>query len=265
MQDFLDRTLLILGHEGIEALSAPLIALSGLGGVGGGTFLNLVRSGVKRFRLAENGVFDPPDMNRQAAAFASTLGRPKIEVYEELARDINPEIELELFPEGLSTGNLERFVEGSDVYIGVIDFEKGADVKAMTPDLLKRFNVPLFSAMVVGFGAILVAHHPKGMMPGEFWGLVRKRSAGEGFPSFMSGRFGSTVAERIDNSIRARKSPSTSIGGALAGAILASEVVAYLLRETDLVTRETVFAPRFIVVDPMRPIMEVVDVTAHES
>ncbi len=110
--------------------------------------------------------------------------------------------------------------------------------------------------MVVGFGAILVAHHPKGMMPGEFWGLVRKRSAGEGFPSFMSGRFGSTVAERIDNSIRARKSPSTSIGGTLAGAILASEVVAYLLRETDLVTRETVFAPRFIVVDPMRPIME---------
>jgi len=78
--------------------------------------------------------------------------------------------------------------------------------------------------MVVGFGAILVAHHPKGMMPGEFWGLVRKRSAGEGFPSFMSGRFGSTVAERIDNSIRARKSPSTSIGGTLAGAILASEV-----------------------------------------
>jgi len=182
MQGFLDRTFLILGHEGIEVLSAPLIAISGLGGVGGGTFLNLVRSGVKRFRLAENGVFDTPDMNRQAAAFASTLGRPKIEVYEELARGINPEIELELFPEGLLTGNLERFLDGSDVNIGVIDFEKGADVKAMTPDLLKRFNVPLFSAMVFGFGAILVAHHPEGMMPDEFWGLARKRSAGEGFP-----------------------------------------------------------------------------------
>ncbi len=265
MQGFLDRTFLILGHEGIDVLSAPLIALSGLGGVGGGTFLNLVRSGVKRFRLAENGVFDPPDMNRQAAAYASTMGRPKIEVYEQLARDINPEVELELFPEGLLTGNLERFLEGSDVHVGVMDFEKGADVKAMTPDLLKRFSVPLFSAMVFGFGAILVAHHPEGMMPDEFWGLARKRSAGDGFPSFMSDRFGSTVAKRIDNSIRARKSPSTSIGGAFAGAILASEVVAYLLRGTDLVTRETIFAPRFMVVDPMRPTMDVGDVTAHES
>lgn len=263
MQGFLDRTFLILGHEGIEALSAPLIAISGLGGVGGGTFLNLVRSGVKRFRLAENGVFDPPDMNRQAAAFASTMGRPKIEVYEELARGINPEIELELFPEGLLIGNLELFLEGSDVYVGAMDFEKGADVKARTPDLLKRFNVPLFSSMVLGFGATLVAHHPEGMMPDEFWGLVKERSAGADFPTFMSGRFGSAVAERIENSIAAGKSPSTSIGGAFAGTVLASEVMAYLLRGTGLVNRETIFAPRFIAVDPMKPIMEVVDVTAH--
>jgi len=263
VQSFLDRTFVVLGHEGIEALSAPLIAISGLGGVGGGTFLNLVRSGVKRFRLAENGVFDPPDMNRQAAAFASTLGRQKIEVYEELARGINPEIELELFPEGLLVDNLEGFLEGSDVHVGVMDFEKGADVKAMTPDLLRRFNVPLFSAMVFGFGAILVAHHPEGMMPDEFWGLVRERSAGAGFPSFISRRFGSPLAERIENSIAARKSPSTSIGGAFAGAILTSEVMAYLLRGTDLVNRETIFAPRFMVVDPMAPIMEVGDVTAH--
>jgi len=265
MQGFLDRTSLILGNEGVDTLSAPLIALSGLGGVGGGTFLNLVRLGVRRFRLAENGLFDPPDMNRQAAAFASTLGRPKIEVYDELARGINPEVELELFPEGLLTGNLERFLEGCDVYVGAIDYEKGADVKAMTPALLKRFNVPLFSAMVFGFGAMLVAHHPKGMMPDEFWGLVRKRSAGEGFPSFMSGRFGSIITKRMDDSLRAGKSPSTSIGGAFAGAILASEVAAYLLRETDFVARDSIFAPRFIVIDPMRPIMEVVDVTARES
>ena len=263
MQGFLDRTLLVLGDEGIEALSTPLIAIAGLGGVGGGTFLNLVRSGVKRFRLAENGVFDPPDMNRQAAAFASTMGRPKIEVYEELARGINPEVELELFPEGLLTGNIERFLEGSDVYVGAIDVEKGADVKAMTPEMLKRFNVPLFSAMVVGFGTVLVAHHPEGMMPDEFWGLVRRRSSGARFPSFLSGRFGSTVARRIENSFAAGGGPSTSVGGAFAGAVLASEVMAYLLRATGLVDRETVYAPRFLVVDPMGPTMEVVDVTAH--
>ena len=106
MQEFLDRTLPILGQEGIEALSTPIVAFAGLGGVGGGSFLNLVRCGVKRFRLSENGIFDPPDMNRQAAAFASTLGHSKIEVYERLAHEINPEVELELFPEGTLVSNL---------------------------------------------------------------------------------------------------------------------------------------------------------------
>ena len=99
MQTFLDRTLPILGQEGIQALSTPLIAFAGLGGVGGGAFLNLVRCGVKRVRLAVNGVFDPPDINSQAAAFASTMDRSKITVYKRLAREINPEVALELFPE----------------------------------------------------------------------------------------------------------------------------------------------------------------------
>jgi len=263
MQSFLDRTLPILGKEGMEALSTPWIAFAGLGGVGGGAFLNLVRCGVKRFRLAENGVFDPPDMNRQAAAFASTMGRTKIEVYERLAREINPDVELELFPEGILAGNMERFLDGSDVYVGVIDLEKGADVKAMAPEFLRRFDIPLFTAGAFGFGALLVAHHPRGMMPDEFWGLMMKKSDGKGiFPSFVSDRFERTAMERIDRAAKSGKLATTSIGGALSGVLLASEVLAYLLRGTGLVNRDIVFAPRFAVIDLFRAVMEVVDVTA---
>jgi len=263
MQDFLDRTLPILGQEGIEALSTPLISFAGLGGVGGGAFLNLVRCGVKRFRLAENGIFDPPDMNRQAAAFTSTLDQPKIQVYERLAREINPEVDLELFPEGVLADNLERFMEGSDVYIGVIDVEKGEDIKAMTPELLKRFNIPLFSAAAFGFGALLVAHHPDGMMPDEFWSLVKRRSTGTGFiPSFVSDRLDPVVNERINSAAQRKKFATTSIGGALSGVLLASEVLTYLLRGTDLVSRDILFAPKFAVIDLLRPALEVADVTA---
>lgn len=263
MQTFLDRTLPILGQDGIEALSTPLIALAGLGGVGGGAFLNLVRCGVKRFRLAENGVFDPPDMNRQVGAFASTLDQPKIEVYERLAREINPEVELELFPEGTQVENLERFLKGADVHIGVIDVEKGADVKAMTPELLKRYNVPLFTAGALGFGALLVAHHPEGMMPDEFWTLLKKKSTGGGlFPSFIADRFEPTVMERIELAAKASKYATTGIGGAVSGALLASEVLAYLLRGTNLVNRDIIFAPKFAAIDLLRASMDVLDITA---
>ncbi len=266
MQDFFEPTFSLLGQEGRNILSHSLIAIAGLGGVGGGVFLNLVRCGVRRFRVAENGIFDPPDMNHQEAAFSSTMGRPKIEVYEQLARELNPEIELELFPKGVVSGNFMRFLDGSDIYVGAISTGKGVDIKTMTPALLRRFNIPLFTAGVFGFGAFLVAHHPKGMMPDEFWGLLRKRSTSENpFPSFISDRFEYPIMERITNAAKTGKITSTSIGGTLSGAVLASEILAYLLRRTNFVSRDIIFAPKFAVIDPLRAIMEIIDVTVESN
>ncbi len=142
-----------------------MVAIAGLGGVGGGAFLALVRCGVTRFRLAENGVFDPPDMNRQAGAFGHTMDRPKLDVSVELARSINPDLQVELFPEGITEDNLEPFLARADVHVGVIDAEKGHDVKAMTPALLEKHGLPMFTCGAIGFGALLVAHEPGGMMP----------------------------------------------------------------------------------------------------
>ena len=265
MHEFLARTLPLLGEEGIHALSQPLISISGLGGVGGGAFLNLVRCGVKRFRLAENGIFDPPDMNRQAAAFASTMGRPKLDVYAQLAREINPDVELELFPEGVQVANLERFLDGCDAHIGVIDVEKGADVKRMTPELLRRFHIPLFTAGVMGFGTLLVAHEPDGMMPDEFWGALQNQTADDLFASPVMKKFNQSMVGKLNSLSREGVFASTSVGGSLAGTVLAMEVLVYLLRGTGLIDREPVFAPRVIVLDLMGPVLEVVDAVALGS
>ncbi len=139
--------------------------------------------------------------------------------------------------------------------------EKGEEVKALAPGLLERFNIPVFSAMVIGFGAVMVAHHPDIMMPDKFWGMVNKRSGGKDFPSFIFNGFGPIVTERTLDALKSGKIPSTSTAGAFAGAILSSEVMAYLLRKTDLINRDIVFAPRFIMIDPMGPTIEVADVT----
>ena len=52
-QLFLDRALPIFTESGFETLKNKIVAFAGLGGVGGGAFLALVRCGVTRFRLAE--------------------------------------------------------------------------------------------------------------------------------------------------------------------------------------------------------------------
>ncbi|MCK9630238.1 MAG: ThiF family adenylyltransferase [Methanoregula sp.] len=251
-------------EEGIDALSKPVVAIGGLGGIGGVMFLAMVRLGIRRFRVSENGIFDPPDMNRQVGAYESTMGKPKLDVYVQLARDINPDIELELVPEGLSAGNLEAFLKGSDVYVGIIDVEKGFDVKAKTPELLKKFNIPLFTSGAIGFGTIMINHHPQGMMPDEFWDLVnaQSQSTSGALPSVMSERFNRITMERIDKTAaETGKYATTSIGANMAGTLMASEVTAYLLRDTPLVSREIVFAPKYMIVDLMNLTMEVRDAT----
>lgn len=249
--DFLNRSLPIFTEDGLAVLRDKVVALAGLGGVGGGAFLALVRCGVTHFRLAENGVFDPPDMNRQAGAFGQTMGRPKLDVYVELARSINPDLEIECFPAGITGDNLEGFLAGANVYVGVIDVEKGNDVKAMTPPLLEKHNLPMFTCGAIGFGALLVAHEPGGMMPEEFWRLVQERSAGSRglLPSFLGDLFDRPVMERIAEGRVSGTLPTTAIGALAANTLLACEVLVSLLRGTGLVDREPVFAPRFTVVD----------------
>ncbi len=250
---FHSRTLPILKEDGIQLLEKPLIAIAGLGGVGGGAFLALVRAGVKRFRLAENGIFDPPDMNRQVAAFGTSMDRPKLDVYVELAQSINPEIELELYPEGVTAENLESFIAGSAAYVGVIDVEKGADVKAMTDSLLQKYDIPMFTAGAIGFGALITNFHPQGMMPGEFWQKVKDRSDDEGglLPSYLRDFFAKTIIERIEVGAATGTVATTSIGGLCSNSLLASEVLAWILRDTDLVQREILFAPHFATIDLM--------------
>lgn len=248
---FHSRTRPILGDDGIRLLEQPLVGIAGLGGVGGGAFLALVRAGVKRFRLAENGLFDPPDMNRQAAAFGSSMDRPKLDVYVELARSINPVVELELYPEGVSGDNLESFIKSSDAYIGVIDVEKGADVKELTPALIKKYNVPLFTCGAIGFGALMVNHHPDGMMPDTFWKRVMEKSDGKPglMPSYLTSFFNDKVTARIQAGFTSGTVATTSIGGLSSNALLASEILAWLLRNTDFVQRDVLFAPHFATVD----------------
>jgi len=250
---FLDRTFPIIGQEGYSVLGESCLAISGLGGVGGGAFLALVRAGVRKFKLAENGVFDPPDMNRQAAAFGFTMGKTKLEVYEQWARSINPEIELTLFPEGITLDNMDALLEGCDAYIGVIDIEKGEDVKRATPTFLEKYGIPLFTCGVMGFGALMINYHPDKMMPDEFWKRTTEKyqeNPHDYLPAWLKRLFNPRIIDIVRDTFLSKGiAATTSIGGLCSNTLLASEVIMWLLRDTDLVEREIIFAPTLVALD----------------
>ncbi|QOY59965.1 tRNA threonylcarbamoyladenosine dehydratase [Thermophilibacter immobilis] len=88
-----DRLRLILGDEGLARLAQARVMVVGLGGVGSSCAEALARGGVGRLVLVDRDMVTPSNVNRQALAFTSTLGRDKAEVMREMVLDINPAAE----------------------------------------------------------------------------------------------------------------------------------------------------------------------------
>ena len=94
MEDWQDRTRLLIGDEGVNLLGSKHVLVVGLGGVGAYAAEQLARAGIGRMTIVDGDVVNKTNRNRQLLALASTLGRPKAEVMAERLRDINPDIEL---------------------------------------------------------------------------------------------------------------------------------------------------------------------------
>ena len=94
METINDRLLLILGEERFARLSRARVMVLGLGGVGSSCAEALTRGGVGSLVLVDRDVVAPSNINRQALAFQSTLGRPKAEVMTAMVADINPACEV---------------------------------------------------------------------------------------------------------------------------------------------------------------------------
>ena len=90
METATDRLRLILGEEGLGKLQDATVMVLGLGGVGSSCAEALARGGVGHLVLVDRDVVTPSNINRQALAFQSTIGRPKAEVMAAMVADINP-------------------------------------------------------------------------------------------------------------------------------------------------------------------------------
>ena len=88
--DAVSKLELIMGREGVERLAASTVMVLGLGGVGSNCVEALARGGVGRLIVVDHDVVQASNINRQAIAFHSTIGRKKTEVVRAMVADINP-------------------------------------------------------------------------------------------------------------------------------------------------------------------------------
>ena len=94
MDNWLERTELLLGKEKLDLLRQAHVLVVGLGGVGAYAAEMIARAGVGRMTIADADTVAPNNINRQLVALHSTVGRQKAEVLADRLRDINPAIGL---------------------------------------------------------------------------------------------------------------------------------------------------------------------------
>src|SRR5258707_10751559 len=168
--DAFDRNLGWFTDREQQSLKDKTIAIAGMGGVGGIHLLTLVRLGFSKFRIADMDTFDVANFNRQVGAMMSTLDQPKVEVLARMAKDINPEAQIEEFPEGVTQGNLDAFLRGVDLFIDGFDFFV-LDIRRKTFARCRELGIPAMTAAPVGMGVAFLIFTGDGLRFEDYFRL----------------------------------------------------------------------------------------------
>ena len=123
MENWDQRTALLLGEEKMERLRKAHVLVVGLGGVGAYAAEMICRAGVGHMTLVDADTVQPTNLNRQLVALHSTLGKEKAHILEERFKDINPAVELRVLPVFLKDENIPELLDASqyDFVVDAID------------------------------------------------------------------------------------------------------------------------------------------------
>jgi len=122
MTNWLTRTELILGKEGLQKLKDANVLVVGLGGVGAYAAEMICRSGVGSMTIVDGDTIHSTNRNRQLIALKSTEGFVKAEVMGQRLRDINPELNLTVIHEYLKDDKIADVLDkGFDYVVDAID------------------------------------------------------------------------------------------------------------------------------------------------
>ncbi len=135
----LDRNRQKVTREEQAALARRTVGVVGLS-VGNAVATTLALEGVAgRLKLADFDTLSLSNLNRIRASITD-LGLPKVVLAARQLATIDPYLEVELFPEGLTEDNLERFLDGADVVVEECD---ALGVKAMVRRVCRARRIPV--------------------------------------------------------------------------------------------------------------------------
>ncbi len=220
-------------HEEQASLRNKRVAIAGCGGVGGLHSITLARLGVGNLNISDFDQFDIHNINRQSGAFVSTKDQDKISVMTTMLKDINPELGINEYPQGIDESNVDDFLDGVDLYIDSLDFFALAARKLVFRRCYEK-NIPVVTAAPLGMGAALLCFMPGQMTYEEYFRFEDKKTEEGQLIQFLIGLSPAMLqrdylvdATAVD--FHARKGPSTAMAVSLCAGIAETTALKILL------------------------------------
>ena len=148
MDNLFSRTETLIGKEAIKKLTQAKVIVFGLGGVGGYTVEALARAGVGSIDLVDNDEINITNINRQIYALHSTIGSAKVDLAHKRIRDINPDINSNIYKKFFSSENSNEF--NFSQYDYIIDAIDTVNSKIELIIKAKEANTPIISCLGTG-------------------------------------------------------------------------------------------------------------------
>jgi tRNA A37 threonylcarbamoyladenosine dehydratase len=225
MNNQYERTMRLIGAEGLGILRRSKVIVFGIGGVGGAAAEALARAGVGTLALVDRDVVDETNLNRQIIALHSTLGRPKVDVLAERIRDIDPGTDVR----PIQCFFLPDTADGFDfaAYDYVVDAVDNVTAKLELAVRARSAETPVISSM--GTGNRLTAGNFRIADISETHGcplakVMRKELRDRGIERLK-------VVFAPDSTQKSRPPGSISFVPPVAGLLMAGEVVRDLLKQ----------------------------------
>ncbi len=231
------RTLGWVTEREQQVLRGKRVAIAGMGGVGGAHLSMLTRLGIGAFSIADPDHFELANFNRQVGAKSTTVGKSKVFVMADEARDINPEIDIRTFATEVTNDNVDRFLEGVDLYVDGLDLF-AFDARMMLFRRCRELGIPAVTAAPIGMGAAYIVFTPDSMSFDEYFGL-RDCPPDERAIRFLVGlvpspRHHHYLVDPSRVALDVKRGPSTPMACQLAASVVGVCAVKILLERPDI-------------------------------
>lgn len=138
----------VIGIDNINLLSNKKVLVIGCGGVGGYTIESLARSGIGTLILVDYDKVELTNINRQIIALESTIGKLKVDVFEERIKEINPNCNIIKINDFITKDNIDIIFNNEIDYL-VDACDTIETKKEIIKECLKR-NIKFISSMGTG-------------------------------------------------------------------------------------------------------------------